>query len=89
MFVIERVRRDAAGHVVMVEGFARAPESDLESQSFACTVGDIVARIACGDHVVTVRGGPVKALRVSASFETIEDVPGTAPGARLVDLPPL
>lgn len=87
MFVIERIRRNEAGHVVEVEGFARTINGDFGSQSFGCTVSDLVSRIKCGDPVTTAKGALVKVRRVANDFDTIEDLPDTKPGARLIDLP--
>lgn len=87
MFVIQRVRRDEGGYIVAVEGFARTSLGELESQAFGCPVGELVSRIKCGDSVVTIQGGLIKSRRISAAFETIEDLPDTKPGARSIDLP--
>jgi hypothetical protein len=87
MFVIQRVRRNDAGHIVEVEGFARSGDDRVESQSYSCSVAELVSRINCGDRVVTVRGAEVKPRRVAHDLETVEDLPDSKPGARLTDLP--
>jgi hypothetical protein len=43
MFLIQRVKRDNAGHVIEVEAFARDPVGNVESQSYGCTVAELIS----------------------------------------------
>ena len=58
MFLIERVRRDTAGHVVEVEGYSRGT-SGYSSHSFVHPVDSIVSRLKGGEPINLVVGGRV------------------------------
>jgi hypothetical protein len=79
MFLIEKVRRDAAGHVTHVAWFSRDAMGH-QTMTVETEVIDVVDEILCGDEVRCSvdghHGGRVRIVPACGGFKTIADLGG-------------